>query len=106
MTGPTGQSEEVVAFIDTGFNGSSILPPDSGRLVGRSSGKLCRRSSLADGELHLWIATNATVVWDGQPREVFAYAMGVDPLVRWRSSGHRLTIDAVDGGSVTIGPIA
>jgi predicted aspartyl protease len=52
LTGPTGQSEEILAVVDTGFNGALALPPTLVAwlpLVKKQSAKV----RLADAEFRL-----------------------------------------------------
>ena len=62
--------------------------------------------ALADGRQSYYPCYLARVEWQGVIRTVRAYEMGTNPLVGinflW---GHRLTIDVVVGGDVTIAPL-
>lgn len=106
LTGPAGRSEEIIAVIDTGFNGALSVPPTLAAWLALEKEETSK-VRLADGVIHLFDRYHVQVLWGGQPRDVLAFAMGDDPLVGMALlRGHRLTIDAVDGGAVTIGPIA
>ena len=102
IRGPIGQELEVEAVIDTGFNGSLSLPSSLIALLGlawRRRG----RAILADGSESIFDIYEATVVWDGQPRRVAVDAADTDPLVGMSLlDGYELTIQAKDGGKVTI----
>ena len=105
LSGPTGRSEEILAVVDTGFSAAISLPPTLVEWLTLEK-RQSSRVRLADGEIHLFDRYLVRVVWDGRPRDVLAFAMGDDILVGMALlEGHRLTIDAVDGGPVTIGPI-
>ncbi len=106
VLGPSGLSHVVVAVIDTGFSDYLSLPlriVDLLKLPFRET----ETYSLADDtdvELDVFACD---VVWDGRVRRDFVVAADGDALVGMsRIRGHRLTIDALDGGSVTIVQIA
>lgn len=100
--GQAGQDLEVEAVIDTGFNGSMSLPSALIAMLGlawRRRG----RALLADGSESVFDIYEATVVWDGQPRRVAVDAADTDPLIGMSLLyGYELTIQAIDGGNVTI----
>lgn len=80
LRGPTGQTREIDAVIDTGFNGYLTLPPtlvaDLGLpVVGEAE------AVLADGSESVFDVYGVTVIWDDQPRFVESGAVGFDPLV-------------------------
>ncbi len=105
LNGPTGQSEEILAVIDTGFNGTLALPPT---LVAWLSLEKEETSKvrLADGIVRPFDRYNVQILWDGRAHDVLAFAMGDTPLIGMALlNGYRLTIDASDGGPVTIGPL-
>ena len=102
LLGPAGQTHEVDAVVDTGFNGYLVLPPvlvaDLGAPV-VGDGK----AVLADGSEAVFDVHGVTLVWDGQPRYVEAGAVGVDPLVGMSLlEDHDLSIQVRDGGRVVI----
>jgi clan AA aspartic protease len=102
VQGPEGQTEEIAAVVDTGFNGWLTLPldlVDTLRLPFRGSG----RATLADGRETLFDTYEATLIWDGEPRPVSVHVSDSDPLVGMGLFyGCELTIQVVEGGRVTI----
>ena len=105
LTGPAGRSEEILAVVDTGFDGALSLPATLAEWLSLEKGQ-SSKVRLADGEINLFDRYAVQVLWDDQPRDVLALAMGDDVLIGMALlEGYRLTIDAVDGGPVTIGPI-
>lgn len=106
INGPRGQEEEVEAVIDTGFTGSLSLP---GTVVAALDLPFRRRGRalLADGSEIFFDVYEATVIWDGSPRQVSVAAADADPLVGMTLlEGYELTVQAVDGGSVFIEALA
>jgi clan AA aspartic protease len=103
---PTGQEQEIEAIVDTGFDGSLILPPSLMQSLGfpwRRRG----RAMLADGSETLFDIHDAIIVWDGEPRRIAVDAANIDPLVGMRLlQGYELTIHAVEGGRVLIKALA
>ena len=102
VQGPAGQSREVEAVVDTGFNRFLTLPP---ALVAEldlpfvTSGRV----TLADGSQASFEVYDVTVLWDGQPRAVYAYAADSMPLVGMLLlDNHDLSIQVRDGGRVVI----
>ncbi len=102
LLGSTGQTKEVDAVVDTGFNGFLTLPPmlvaDLGLpVVGDGE------AVLADGSEAVFDVYSVTVLWDGQPRAVETGAVGRDPLVGMAlMEDHDLSIQVRDGGRVVI----
>lgn len=102
LLGSAGQTREVDAVVDTGFNGYLILPPllvaDLGLpVVGDGE------AVLADGSEAVFDVYGVTMLWDGQPRFVETGAVGVDPLVGMAMlEDHDLSIQVRDGGRVYI----
>ena len=80
LQSPAGQTLEVDAVIDTGFNGYLTLPATLVAdlelpVVGEGE------AVLADGSEAAFEVYGVTVVWNDQPRFVESAAVGVDPLV-------------------------
>ena len=98
----SGQTREVEAVVDTGFNGYLTLPPMLMEdldlpVVGDSE------ATLADGSQAAFDVYGVTVLWDGQPMYVETGAVGGDPLVGMSLlDRHNLNIDVEDGGRVVI----
>ena len=102
VQGPAGQSQEVDALIDTGFNRFLTLPPSLVSELGLSyvtGGRL----TLADGSESSFEVYDVTVLWHGQPRDVYAYATESTPLVGMALlDNHDLSIQVREGGRVVI----
>ena len=98
----SGQTREVEAVVDTGFNGYLTLPPmlmENLELPVLGDGE----AVLADGSQTAFDVYGVTVLWDGQPMYVETGAVGVDPLVGMALlERHNLNIDIEDGGRVLI----
>ena len=105
VSGPQGQTQEVDAIIDTGFDGFLTLP--SGLIAALSLPWRRRgRAMLADGSDSLFDVHEATVVWDGTPRRIAVDSVDIDPLIGMTLlDGHELTIQVAVGGRVTILPL-
>src|SRR5437867_9599171 len=97
-----GQEQSIDAVIDTGFNGSLTLPISLITNLGLPLyGQ--RRVILGDGSTRILDVYEVIVLWDGQPRNVLVNASGATPLVGMNLMyGYELTIQNVDGGSVTL----
>jgi clan AA aspartic protease len=99
---PQGQTQEIAAVIDTGFNGFLTLPRTLLTTLG------CPFNSrgfaiLADGSVQQVDIFAADVEWDGQALHVEVDAADTDPLVGMAlMHGYKLTVEDVDGGAVTI----
>jgi len=98
----TGQREVINAVIDTGFDGFLSLPSEQIirlDLPWRTSNTV----TLGDGSEILFDFYTATVIWDGQYREIDLAASETEPLLGMAMLyGYRLQIDAVEGGIVKI----
>lgn len=99
---PAGQMLEIEAVVDTGYNGYLTLPTavvtELGLpLLGAS------RATLANGAVETFDVHEATVLWDGQPRDIEADATGGTPLVGMLLLlGHELSIQVRTGGRVIV----
>ncbi len=102
LLGPAGQTKEVNAVVDTGFNGFLTLPPTLAADMGLpvvGDGE----AILADGSEAAFYVHSVTVIWDGQPRVVETGAVGGDPLVGMAlMEDYDLSIQVRDGGRVVI----
>ncbi len=98
----TGQRQVVEAVIDTGFNGFLSLPSTiiaALNLPWNGSDIV----TLGDGSETLFDLYAATVIWDGQYRDIDIADSETEPLVGMALLyGYRLQIDAIEGGIVRI----
>jgi clan AA aspartic protease len=97
-----GQEHDIEAVVDTGFNGFVTLPR-----VLISSLRLpwygFNRATLADGSEQVIESYEAIILWNGSDVAVPVNELETMPLVGMSLLyGCRLTINVVDGGSVTI----
>lgn len=102
VRGPDGQERTTQAILDTGFNGALMLPPAQVAAQGLTiqDGVNIR---MADGSRVHVPVYEATVVWGGVERRTTVIASGSQPLLGTSLLlGHRLSIDLVVGGHVTI----
>ena len=102
VQGPSGQSREIEAVIDTGYNGFLTLPPalvTELSLVYRDRG----RAILADGNEAFFDIYDVAVLWDTRLRNTRASAADTTPLVGMRLlDSHSLYVEIEDGGRVVI----
>lgn len=97
-----GQARELEVVIDTGYNGFLSLPPAviaelEFPLVGPS------QATLANGAVETFNVHDATVVWDGRPRDIEVDAVGPVPLAGMQLlGGHELSVQIRTGGRVLI----
>ena len=101
----SGNSHLIPLVLDTGFTGNVLLPERYVNRLGLSTG-ITTQGHLANGEF-LEIPTGyATLVWQGGRRRVRILQLGTEPLLGMEFLwNHRITIDAVPNGPVTITPI-
>jgi clan AA aspartic protease len=94
----------VETVIDTGFTGSVTLPLSLITSLGLPRAGW-GKAILADGSRIAFDLYEATVIWDGQPRRVFAHE-APSPLIGMKLlHGSELRIQVIDGGDVTIAPL-
>jgi clan AA aspartic protease len=102
VRGPQGQARQIEAVIDTGYSGMFSLPPALIAALGlpfRRRG----RAVLADGSVCVFHVVEAIVIWDGQPRRIPVDTADADPLIGMGLlDGYELTMQVMNGGSVTI----
>ena len=102
LRGQAGQAREIEVVIDTGYNGFLSLPPAlvaelDFPVVGPS------QATLANGAVETFNVHDATVVWDGMPRDIEADAVGPVPLAGMLLlEGHDLSVQVRHGGRVVI----
>ena len=104
LRGPAGQSQDIEAVIDTGYNGFLTLPT---MLVAelRLPFAYIGRAFLANDDEVSFDVHDVTVLWDGQPRHIKADATGSTPLVGMLLlDGHNLNIEVENNGRVVIQP--
>jgi len=102
VQGPLGQSREIEAVVDTGYNGYLMLTPELVSDLGLPF-VTASRAFLADGRETIFDVYGVTVLWDGQNRYVDAYVSDATPLVGMRLlHGHNLNIEVMNGGAVAI----
>jgi clan AA aspartic protease len=97
-----GNSNRVVAVIDTGFNGFLTLRPETIAALGLPW--LCRQQGeLADGSVLVLDVYVATVKWQGHPRTVEVEAANCEPLLGMAMLlGSELRLAVVPGGTATV----
>ena len=104
LRGPDGQSREIDAVVDTGYNGFLTLPPTVVAELGLAFGGISR-ATLADGSVVAFDVYDVTVIWDGIARYISASAADSTPLVGMSLlDRHDLSIRVRDGGRVLIQP--
>ena len=102
LRGPSGRTGHVDALVDTGFSFYLTLRPELVRELGLPREGFSH-VSLADGSQVSLDVHAVTVLWEGQPRHVFAYAADAIPLAGMALlEHHRLCLDVEDGGRVVI----
>ena len=102
VQGPSGQTREIEAVIDTGFTGFLTLPPGLVSELGLPF-LTGNRATLADGSEVTFPSYGVEVLWDGEPVYIEADAADTTPLVGMRLlDRHNLNIDVEDGGRVVI----
>lgn len=102
VTGPRGDTMEVEAIIDTGFNGFLTLPLTAINdliLPRRGIG----RAVLANGSTDLFDIYAATVDWDGAPRTIEVDAVEAGCLLGMAMmKGFDLHLEVIAGGNASI----
>jgi clan AA aspartic protease len=98
----SGQREVINTVIDTGFDGFLSLPSDIIVRLGLSW-TISNLATLGDGSEVLFDFYTATVIWDGEYREIDIAASETEPLLGMSMLyGYRLQVDNVEGGIVKI----
>lgn len=99
---PSGQREFINTVIDTGFDGFLSLPSEIIVRLGLPW-TISNTATLGDGSEVLFDFYTATVIWDGQYREVDIAASETEPLLGMAMLyGYRLQVDNIEGGIVEI----
>jgi predicted aspartyl protease len=102
LRGPSGVDLEIEAIIDSGFTASLTLPASTILNLGlvRSMGGIAR---LADGSVRQYDLYEAELEWVDTWMPILVSAIGSEALVGMKLlSGHRLSIDVIPGGPVSI----
>ena len=100
--GADDEQEMVEAIIDTGSNGFLTVPRSRISTLNLAFAGTTR-TTLVDGNEVRMDVFEATVLWDDQTRHVAVLASQGDVLVGMAMlTGHRVTLEVEDGGSVTI----
>ena len=102
VTGTNGQTRELDAVIDTGFTGFLTLPSAEVATLGLAFAGY-QYAEFANGAIEQVEVVNGFVDWDGQQRLIEITSAETQPLVGMSLLyGFKLTVEAVDGGLVTI----
>ena len=105
LQGPSGQSRDIEAVVDTGFNGFLTLPTVLVSELGLPFISI-GRATLADGNEIAYEVYGVAMLWDAHPIHVEADAADTTPLVGMLLlDGHDLSIRVRNGGAVVIQPV-
>jgi clan AA aspartic protease len=97
-----GQAQAIDTVIDTGFSGFLSLPSAIITTLDLpwSASDI---ATLGDGSETLFDLYTATVIWDGQYREIYIAESETEPLLGMALLyGYRLQVDTIEGGIVKI----
>ena len=97
-----GRTRDIEAVVDTGYSGFLTLPAELVSELGLPFAymgqALLANDAQVDFDVHY-----ATVLWDGQPRDIEADATGSTPLVGMLMlDNHDLSIQVRNGGRVVV----
>ncbi len=97
-----GKPYKLDAIIDTCFDGWLSLPPEFIATLG-FPWKRRGRAILADGSESIFDVYEAVLIWDGEHRTIPIDEADSDPLIGMSlMEGYELTIQAIEGGKVTL----
>jgi clan AA aspartic protease len=97
-----GKLKSVNAVIDTGFTGFLSLPSEIVADL-ELPWSYRDRATLGDGSETLFDIHEASVIWDGQFREIEINSADTEPLLGMNMlRGYRLQVDNIQGGLVVI----
>lgn len=102
IRGDAGQEATVEALLDTGYNGSLMLPLAQ---VEALALRFIRTdtTTVADGRRVPVPIYAARIIWDGTERLTSVVAAGTQPLLGMSLTlGHRVIVEMIDGGAVSI----
>jgi clan AA aspartic protease len=98
----SGDGQSIDAVVDTGFSGYLTLSPQQIESL-KLTWLYRQQGQLADGSLHTFDVFEATVLWDGEPRNIEVEAAAIEPLIGMALlERHELKIAVMKGGSVEI----
>ena len=104
VRGPFGREVEVETTLDTGFVGFLTLPPSIVEAL-KLNFISPQPASLADGSQVMLEIYQATVIWDGEERDIDVLAMNGNILLGMSLlAGCDVQLHVTDGGPVTIEP--
>ena len=99
---PEGRTRDIEAVVDTGYSGFLTLPPELVDELGLPFAYMGQAFLANDAEVDFDVHY-ATVLWDGQPRDIEADATGSTPLLGMLLlDRHTLSIEVESGGRVVI----
>ena len=100
--GPGGQTQDVTAAIDTGYNGGLTLPLTVVTALNLTQ-LAAKEVTLGDNRRRVMSFFDAVVLWDGRMRRTRVLCAEVKLLVGTALlRGHHLGIDFVSGGTASI----
>lgn len=105
LFGEDETSFEIDAALDTGANCELTLPPEALEVL---NAEFLRddQAAVAGDEIIECRVFAVTILWTAGQRTIEAFELDSIPLVGMKLlEGHRLTIDVVDGGTVSILPL-
>jgi clan AA aspartic protease len=101
-----GKLKSVNAVIDTGFTGFLSLPSS---IIAELDlpWTYSDFATLGDGSETLFDIHQASVIWDGQFRDIEINSADTDPLLGMQMlRGYRLQVDTIQGGLVSIAALS
>lgn len=102
----SGNPHPIQFILDTGFTGQLVLPERYMRRLGLTTDDY-GLGRPATGEFIRIPVGNATVIWQGRQHNVQVLQLDSEPLLGMEFLwNHRITIDAVANGTVTVAPLA
>lgn len=102
LQGSDGRTRDIQAVLDTGYSGFLTLPTALVAELGLPFAYMGQAILANDAEVDFDVHY-ATVVWDGEMRDIEADATGSTPLIGMLLlDRHNLNIEVEDGGRVII----
>ncbi len=100
-----GNPHTIRLILDTGFTGQLLLPERFVNRLGLTMDRFSQGHPVGDQYIRI-PAGFATVIWRGSQRSVHVLQLGTEPLLGMEFLwNHRITIDAVTDGAVSITPL-